>query len=336
MMGPRELWRRLRTIVRHRPVEDDLAEELEAHLDLSTRDHMARGLSEKAARRAALIDLGGVQQAKELHRRNRGLPIVEQLWHDIRLGVRGLRRDVPFTAFAVSIVALGVGASALVFSVASALLLRPLPFDDPERLVWVANGLSSNLSAQTLQVDNLLDLRAGSDTFSDMAAFNPFYGPGDIHLDDARGPQRITGVPITEGLLPLLGVEPVLGRGFTPHEVAARDAVTLLSHRLWRTRFDSDPEVIGTTLRLDGSPTTVVGVLPASFAFEHLFTPGRSADLFLPYALDARNNRRGNTLAVVGRLAPGATLSEADAELTTLAAAIRVRSIERRNSVAPR
>ena len=231
-MGPQEIWRRLHMMIRYRSVDAEFAEELEAHLDLATQDYVARGMSPREARRAARIDLGGVEQAKELHRQNRGLPILEQLWLDGRLAVRSLGRDLQLTVFSVAIVALGIAACALVFSVTSALLLRPLPFDDPERLVWVANGESVNLSDQTLQVDNLLDLRAGSQTFESMAGFHAFYGPGDIHLDDERGPLRVTGVPITEGLLPLLGVEPMLGRAFIKVEVAGREPVTLIGHRL--------------------------------------------------------------------------------------------------------
>ncbi|MEM6793079.1 MAG: permease prefix domain 1-containing protein, partial [Acidobacteriota bacterium] len=248
-MRPLELWRRLRATVRKTHLEDDFTEELEAHLDLATREHMSRGLSEEEARRAALIDLGGVEQAKELRRESLGLPGLEQLGRDFQLAARSLRRDPQFTGFSVAVVALGIAASTLVFGVISALLLRPLPFEDPERLVWVANGQSMNLSAQTIQVDNLLDIRSGSQSFSDMAGFNPFYGQGDIHLEGDQGPQRITGVPITEGLLGLLGVEPILGRGFTAREVAGREAVTLLSYRLWRTRYEGDPEIVGQTLR---------------------------------------------------------------------------------------
>lgn len=335
-MGPQELWRRLSTVIRYRPVDAEFAEEIEAHLDLAARDYEAQGMSAQEARRAARIDLGGVEQAKELHRQHRGLPILEQLGHDLRLAVRSLRRDAQLTFFSVSIVALGIAAAALVFSVTSALLLRPLPFEDPERLVWVANGESENLSAQTLQVDNLLDLRSGSQTFDSMAGFYAFYGPGDIHLDDARGPQRITGVPITEGLLPLLGVEPILGRAFTKKEVAGREPVALLGHDLWRARYDGDPEIVGRALSLDGEPTTVIGVLPESFDFERIFTPGRGADLFLPFPLDARNNRRGNTLAVIGRLAPDVAVGAAQEDVGALAAAIGARDIERRNSVRPR
>lgn len=336
MMGPRELGRRIRAIFGSRPFEDDLSAEIEVHLEMATEDYIAQGMSPRDARRAALLDFGGVEQAKELHRETRGLPFLEQLGNDVRLAFRGLRRDSKLAVFAISIVALGIAASTLVFSVTQALLIRPLPFNDPERLVWVANGTSSNLSSQTIQVDNVLDLREASQTFSEMEAFNPFYGAGDIHVDGTQGPQRITGVPITEGFLSILGVEPIIGRGFTHQEVIERERVVLLSYGLWRGRYNGDEEVVGQTIRLNGEATTIIGVLPRAFDFPRLFSPGRDADVFLPFAMDARNNRRGNTLAVIGRLNPEAEVGLAQAELKQLGEVINAKEIERRNGVHPR
>jgi predicted permease len=243
---------------------------------------------------------------------------VETLVHDLRHTVRTWRRDAALATFAILIIGIGVGASATVFGVVNALWLRPLPFDDPERLVWVANGTSENLSNQTVQVGHVVDLREQSQSLAGLAAFSPFYGVGDIRLTGTGEPERVTGVPVTEGFFPLLGVRPWLGRDFTAEECrwdAPRTAI--LSHAFWQRRLRAKADVIGGAITLDGAPVTIVGVLPPSFDFGGTFSPGRPADLFLPFPLSPENNRRGNTLAVIGRLKPGIDLTAAAAETAT-------------------
>jgi predicted permease len=243
---------------------------------------------------------------------------VERLVHDLRHTVRTWRRDAALATFAILIIGIGVGASATVFGVVNALWLRPLPFDDPERLVWVANGTSENLSNQTVQVGHVVDLREQSQSLAGLAAFSPFYGVGDIRLTGTGEPERVTGVPVTEGFFPLLGVRPWLGRDFTAEECrwdAPRTAI--LSHAFWQRRLRAKADVIGGAITLDGAPVTIVGVLPPSFDFGGTFSPGRPADLFLPFPLSPENNRRGNTLAVIGRLKPGIDLTAAAAETAT-------------------
>lgn len=244
--------------------------------------------------------------------------LVETLVRDLRYAVRALRRDAALTTFAILIIGVGVGASTTVFSVVSALWLRPLPFDDPERLVWVANGSSENLSRQSVQVGHVVDLREQSQSLAGLAGFSAFYGAGDIRLAGAGEAERVTGVPVTEGFFPLLGVRPWLGRHFIAEEClwgAPRTAI--LSYAFWKRRLGARADVIGASITLDGAPTTIVGVLPPSFDFAGTFSPGRPADLFLPYPLSPENNRRGNTLAVIGRLKPGINLTTAAAETAT-------------------
>lgn len=243
---------------------------------------------------------------------------VETLVHDLRHTVRTWRRDAALATFAILIIGIGVGASATVFGVVNALWLRPLPFDDPERLVWVANGTSENLSEQSVQVGHVVDLREQSQSLAGLAAFSPFYGVGDIRLTGTGEPERVTGVPVTEGFFPLLGVRPWLGRDFTAEECrwdAPRTAI--LSHAFWQRRLRGKADVIGGSITLDGTPVTIVGVLPPSFDFGGMFSPGRPTDLFLPFPLSPENNRRGNTLAVIGRLKPGIDLTAAAAETAT-------------------
>ncbi|HEY9226835.1 MAG TPA: ABC transporter permease, partial [Gemmatimonadaceae bacterium] len=267
------------------------------------------------------------------------MTLVDALSRDIRHGLRSLRRDWKAALLVIAIAGLGIGASTTVFSICRALILRPLPFREPDRLVWIANGTSENLSAQTVQVNNLLDLRASSRSFTDIAAFYAFYAPGDIRLTGGGEPERITGVPVTQSFFGLLGVEPLAGRFFDSTEVqwnAAKSVV--LGHEFWQRRFAGDRSVIGRSIMLDGQPATVVGVLPASFDFAAIFTPGRRADVFLPFPLSPETNRRGNTLALIGRLRDGTRLDEAQAESKVIASRFReVREGDnRRNTFAPR
>ena len=330
----RELLARLRSFLRKQALEEDLDQELAAHVDFAVEENIARGMSPDEARRRALVSIGGIEQAKEEHRDRRGLPAFDDILRDVRHAVRTLRRDAGLTTFAILIVGLGVSASSTVFSVCNALLLRPLPFDDPGRLVWIANGQSENLSAQTVQVANLLELRQQSKSLSTVAGYSPFYGAGDIRLTGAGEPERLTGVPVTEDFFRLLGVQPQLGRFFTAEECRWNAPKALvLSHGFWQRRFTADPGLVGRSIILDGTPATVVGVLPASFDFASTFTPGSRADLFYPFPLSPETNRSGNTLALIGRLKPGVDIGTAQAEATVIGA--RIESGEGRNAFRP-
>lgn len=239
---------------------------------------------------------------------------------DLRYTFRTLRRDAGFATFAILIVGLGVGASATLFSVVNALLIRPLPFRDPERLVWVANHDTSGLSGQTTQVDHLLDLRARNQSFTDLAGYFAFYGVGDVVLTGTGEPERLSAVPVSENFFPVLGVEPQLGRFFTAEECKWHGPkAVVLSQGLWERRFASDPAIVGSALQLDDGPVTVVGVLPASFDFGSVFAAGSHIDLFYPFALSPETNRWGNTMAIVGRLKPGVSVASAQAEVRVLA-----------------
>src|SRR5918992_3944636 len=243
------------------------------------------------------------------------LSLVDTLVRDLRYAMRTMRRDAALMTFAILIIGVGVGASTTVFGVVNALWLRPLPFDDPQRLVWIANGTSENLSRQAVQVGHVVDLREQSQSLAGLAGFSPFYGVGDIRLTGTGEPERVTGVPVTEDFFPLLGVRPWRGRNFTAEEClwgAPRTAI--LSYAFWQRRLGANADVIGRSITLDGTPTTVVGVLPPSFDFGGTFSPGRPADLFFPFPLSPENNRRGNTLALIGRLKRGIELTAAAVE----------------------
>jgi predicted permease len=243
------------------------------------------------------------------------------LLQDLRYTVRTLSRDAAFTVFAIAIAGLGIGATATVFSVVNALVLRPLPFAQPERLVWIANQDAPGLSIQTTQVGHMLDLRERTRTLSAVAGFMAFYGVGDNVLSGRGEPERLSGVPVSDNFFDVLGVRPQLGRTFTPDECRWQGPkAVLLSHHLWERRFASDPSIVGAALTINDEATTVVGVLPASFDFASVFAPGNHFDLYFPFPLSPETNRWGNTMALIGRLKPGVTVAQAQADTRTIGA----------------
>jgi predicted permease len=335
----REMLGRLASFFHKQARDTDFDQEMTAHLEFAVEENLRRGMPLDEARRQALIDIGGISQAREMHRESRGLPLLDTVTQDFRYAVRTLKRDAGLTVFAVLMVGLGVGASCTVFSVLNALLIRPLPFTDPDRLVWIANGVSENLSAQTVQVANLIDLQTQSGSFSGIGGYSPFYGAGDILLAGSGEPERLTGVPVTESFFPLLGLTPRLGRFFSAEESRWKAPKTVvLSHGFWQRRFAGDPGVIGSQLSLDGQPATIIGVLPEEFDFAATFTPGSRADVFFPFPLAPETNRQGNTLALIGRLRPGADLKTAQADAAVVGERIRsVVALDRsRNGFRPR
>ena len=241
------------------------------------------------------------------------------LRQDLTYAIRTLRRDAGFTTFAVAIIGLGIGASATVFSVASALMLRPLPFRSPERLVWIQNGRDPGLSSQTFQVNPFLTFARETRSFAEIGGYMAFYGVGDMKLSVDNDAIRLSAVPVTQNFFSLLGVRPSLGRSFTAEESAWNGPKTaMLSYALWERRFDRDPGIVGKVVSLNGVSTTIIGVLPASFDFGSIFAPGARIDLFTPFPLTPETNRWGNTLALIGRLKPGTTVASADAEMKVL------------------
>jgi putative ABC transport system permease protein len=189
------------------------------------------------------------------------------LVQDVRYAVRTLRRDLGFALFALLILGLGIGANTAVFSIAQALLFRPLPFHEPGRLVWVANtGRSGGLSAVTSRTSNLRDWRRLNCSFDDLAGYFAFFDYGGLTLTGQGEPERLVGVGVTQSFLPVLGVHPMIGRGFVDEECIwnGRPAA-LLIHGFWQRRYASNPAILGQSMILNGEPTTIVGVLPPSF-----------------------------------------------------------------------
>src|ERR1700761_505635 len=311
----------------------DLARELQADIELEEEEQREHGLSAEEARYAARRAFGNTTLIREQTRAVWSRVWLESLLRDLGYGVRGMRRNAGSTVFAILIVGLGIGGASTIFSVVNALLLRPLPFRDPGRLVFISNG--ENYSTQAEQFS---DLRLQTQSFSDLAGWSGDYRAGDSELTGTGEPERLTSVPVTQNLFPLLGVEPALGRSFTREESEDKfsaPTAMLLSNSFWRRRFASDPTVVGKKLTLNDQPVTVIGVLPASFDFASIFAPGTPIDAFIPWPLTDDKKPHGNTMSIVGRLKPGATIGGAQAEFNVLAKQFNSQHPER-NPVHPR
>src|SRR5882724_5507467 len=183
---------------------------------------------------------------------------MEQFVRDLRYALRTLRRDAAFCAVAVLILGLGIGANTAIFSVVNTVLFRPLPFRDPARLVWIANVGTSGLSAATSRVSTYRDLRSMNRSFEDLTAYFAFSDYGSYTLAESGEPERLIGYGVAQNFFDVLGVRPMLGRGFDAEESNwnGRKAV-ILSQRLWERRFGSDPHIVGRSITLNGAPTLV-------------------------------------------------------------------------------
>ncbi|MGD8895796.1 MAG: ABC transporter permease [Acidobacteriota bacterium] len=237
------------------------------------------------------------------------------LRQDLNYTIRSLSRSPGFFSVAVMIVGLGIGATTAIFSVVNAILLRPLPFHEPERLVRVANSGEGGLSAVTSRSSNLRDWRELNRSFESLTGYFAFYDYSSFTLRGDGDPERLVGVGVAQNFLDVLGVRPQLGRNFVDEECVwnGRGAV-ILSHGFWQRRYGGDPRIVGSTITLNDQPTAVVGVLPSSFDFASIFAPGSKVDFLNPFPIVDETDRRGNTLAVIGRLAPGVSVAEAQAD----------------------
>jgi predicted permease len=295
----------------------DLAEEIESHLRMATADRAARGESPAAARREAMREFGNVPLVADVTRESWGGLRLEQLVQDLSYTIRTLSRDRGFAFVAVLILALGIGSNVVVFTVVRTILLRPLPFYQPERLVVIAPPNSGHdLSSATYSADAFEDLREMNRSYEDVTAYFAFSTPDNVKL--TRHGERVpaTEISVAGNFFHVLGVSAELGRTFT-NEESRTGGVVLLTHSYWKREFASDPAIVGKTITLNDKPITVVGVLPQSFDFGAVFAPGSDVDMIDPQVMDdIRTN--GNTLAVIGRLKPGVTLGQAQAEATAL------------------
>lgn len=327
-----EIRRRLSSLSLEPTRESEIVEELAQHLDDRYERLLLGGATKNDAHQAVLLELAEndlmTRELRKVHRavhrepvvlgEQRRTNVVTDLWQDLSYGVRMLRRNPGFTIVAVVALALGIGANSAIFSVVNTVLLRPLPYKDSDRLVMVWEDASKHgFPRDTPAAANYIDWRNQNQVFEGMAAI----ANESFNLTNVGDPERIEGRRVSANVFGLLGVEPAMGRGFTPEEdQPGTNRVVILSHGLWQRRFGSDVNMVGKTITLNGVGHTVVGVMPAWFEF-----PTKEDELWVPIAFSSQQaaSRGNHYLQVVARLKPGIGLSQAQAEMNTIAARLQ-------------
>ncbi|MBW4028266.1 MAG: ABC transporter permease [Acidobacteria bacterium] len=314
-----ETLNRIRSFFRNAPLDRELNEEMAAHLEMAEEENLRHGMSEDEARRQARIQFGGVQQARERHRESRGLPALDVVMQDLRFTFRTLSRERGFAFIAMLILALGIGANIAVFSIVNTILLRPLPFPASQQLVRIVEkNPTAGESSKTYTADATQDFQQQNHSFQSVSGYFAFSGPDNVKLIGKGQPMPATGILVTQGFFETLGVRPAAGRLFRSEEFVqhSRPAV-LLSYPFWKRQFRGDRSIVGKTINLSDTSFTVVGVLPDTFDFGSVFSPGTKTDMFIPYIMDDFRED-GNDLALIGRLKPGVSLAQAQKEADLL------------------
>jgi predicted permease len=304
-----------RNLFHRKRVEQELTEEIQAYLEMLTETKIKEGLGQRDARRAALIELGGIEQVKENVREVRMGSFIGTTWQDVRYGMRMLVKSPVFTTVAVLSLALGIGANTAIFSVVNGILFRPLPYPDSERIVavWHTPPQESfpGLDRFSVSPGNYLDWKDQSRSFEQMAA----YEYAGFSLSTGSDPVSIIGAAVSSDFFSVLRSPAGWGRTFSPEEEqVGRDEVVILSHGLWQRAFGADPGIIGRTVKLNSRSFTVVGIMPAGFQFP------QEVELWVPLAWnnEQRQVRSIHDSLVVARLKPNVTLEQAQAEMSTI------------------
>lgn len=289
-------------------VDKSLDEEICSYRQLLEDEKIAAGADSGTARREAAIELGAIEMIKEQVRDVRRGALLEGLWSELRQSIRALRRNPGMAAMCILMLALGIGASTTIFSVFEAVLLRPLPFRNADRLVEVAETrLDRGIDEMNFSEANFWDLHDRTKSFESVAA----YLHSETNLTGDGEPEKVSVAQVTVGFFRTLGVNPILGRDFSTKEGAAR--IAILGNKLWKARYGADANILGKVLRLTDGSYTVVGVLPRG-------EPWIDDEVYLPYPYHPNSNRQDHSFAVVGRLAKGVTTEAARTELQRLAA----------------
>lgn len=332
----KEIRQRLTGLALEPTREAEIVEELSQHLDDRYAELRSSGATQAEASRIAVADLSDSKLlARELRRvekqvtgdnivlGSRRKNMIADLRQDLRYGSRMLRKNPAFTLVAVLTLALGIGANTAIFSVVSGVLLRPLPYSSPERLVqfWETNPLKGWTQA-TVAPANLFDWQEQNQSFEDIAAYmgsdTKEAGMSNLFLTGEGEPERVRGLHVTGNLFSVLGVSAARGRTFTPEEtLAGNHRVAVLSHDLWLRRFGGDPSIVDQTISINGANRTVIGVMPDGFYF-----PAKEVELWVPmgweHAQIARL-RRPHFLRAIGRLKPGVSIEQARSDMTSIA-----------------
>jgi predicted permease len=297
---------------RHR--YDQLSETIREHLEEKIADLMDRGMVRKQAEQIARREFGNVTRIEERSREVWQWPTLESAWADVKFALRQLRKSPGFTTVALLTLALGIGANTAIFSVVNSVLLRPLPFHDPSRLMMLDEKWLPRFSHFEAPPQDFLAWREQSKSFEQLGAFVNMA----FNLSEGDRSERISGQRVTANLPDLLGVKPVLGRTFTLQEdTAGNDHVILLGYGLWKRQFSGSANVLGSTVKLNDVDFTVVGVMPPNFSFPH------DAEIWKPMGLTAADLDRGHFLWGVGRLKQDATPEQAQAEMDAIMPRLR-------------
>ena len=316
--------RSLRSWLWRVPVEQEIDEELDLHVEIKTRELIQRGMDPAAARRTAVARLGDVAALKHTlaslaRKRDREMHLtlrLEELRHDLKFAFRQLRLSPGFTIVAALTLALGIGANSAIFALVDATLLRPLPYAEPDRLVALWETTSTNPRSFVSPL-NMQDWQARSRTFEKIAGFTPSVG-GMVMAGIDGNAETVSRQWVTAGIFDVLGVRPIVGRTFTQDDDAKRANVVVLSEPLWRTRFNADPGIVGQQLRLDGSLWTVVGVIP-----QEIQLLGDTSMWAMRPIIGLPPRLRGAyALQVVGRMKPGVSIESATSDLQAVAAGL--------------
>ncbi len=295
-------------------LDSDLDDELRAHIDLAIQENLALGMSSEKARTAALRSFGGVTQTREEYRLQRGVPFLEHLARDLRFALRQLRNSPGFTVTAVLTLALGIGANSAMFSVVEGVLLAPLPYDHPDRLVmiWENRKVDSHIDISDISYPDFLDWRRNDPPFEKAAALTWHH----VNLTSPGAAENLQAMETSSGFFATLGLKLTLGRELSASEDRENGSpVVIISERLWKDRFASSPRVLGQSVTLEGTNYTIIGVAPPRFRF------WLEPDIYTSLARNTPKilmERSVHGIAGVARLKPGLSLTDARGQLSSL------------------
>jgi len=298
---------RLRSLFRWGQADQELDDELRDHLERKTQEYVARGMTPEEARRRARLDLGGIEQTKEKCRDARRVNRIQDFFQDLRFGFRMWRKSPGFTTVAVLTLVLGIGANTAIFSIVNAVLLRPLPFKDSQRLVLLHEGLPKiGFPKMSFSPPDFAVLAREQKSFSELGTFLN----ERMDISGQGEPDRVIVSRVSATLFPMLGAQPKLGRTFSPEEDAPGHPVAILSYALWQRRYGGNANILGQQIALDRQPYIVIGVMPRQFVFPlpGLVPNGSPADLWVPMAVSPAELQEWGGLymtSVVGRLRRG-------------------------------
>ena len=307
-----------RWLFRRRQAEAELTEEFRYHLEQEIENNIRSGMNPQEARAAALLLIGPISYHQEECRDSRGTALLENFLRDLRYAIHMLRRTPLFTAAAILTLALGIGANTTVFTFVENILLRPLPVRDPHQLVFLNWG-----GMQNMAYPNYSDFRGRNRVFSDLIAYR--FNVLSLGIQ-ARGNYRVWSYEASGNYFEALGIRPLLGRFFGPEEDRTPEAnpVMVIGYRFWRSRFAADPLAVGRQVKVNGYPFTIIGVAPPGFGGTELIT---NADYWVPMSMEPRvepgndwlSSRHAQNLWTMGRLKPGVSRAQAEADLDRIA-----------------